>query len=259
MEDRKKTEINYYNEQSLKWLSSLDKKKNADFEGFNPFLLSSFRYIKNYLKDRCQGKILLDYGCGNGVHSFWLAKAGAEVVGIDLSEKSLEIAGMKAKKDPMVRKVSFLQMDCEKLDFPDNHFDIIFDGGTFSSLDINTVYPELVRVLKPNGYVIGIETFGHNPFTNFKRILNKITGKRTGWAASHIFNMSSYQKARDYFVATQISFFHPFSWILIPFLKFGFVQNIMPRIERWESTFANKKLFQKLAFKVVFIFSNPKK
>ncbi|PIU24464.1 hypothetical protein COT12_00910, partial [Candidatus Berkelbacteria bacterium CG08_land_8_20_14_0_20_39_8] len=78
-------------------------------------------------------------------------------------------------------------MDCEKMEFPDNLFDIIFDGGTFSSIDLVKAYPELSRVLKPDGFLIGIETFGHNPFTNLKRKINKLIGKRTEWATAHIF------------------------------------------------------------------------
>ena len=219
IEERKQTEIKHYDEKSQKWLSSSHKKIEGDFEGFSPFLLSSYKFLQEYLRDKCKGKKILDYGCGNGVHSFWLAERGGEVIGIDLSKKSLEIAEQRAKRENTKNKPEFLVMDCEKLEFPDNYFDIIFDGGSFSSLDLNKAYPELSRVLKPEGFFIGIETFGHNPITNFKRKINKILGKRTGWAASHIFSENNFREAKNYFSETKIYFFHPISWIVFPFFK----------------------------------------
>lgn len=259
MEERKQTEIKYYDKKAEEWLLAPQKEHGGDFEGFNPFLLSSYQFLKDFLKDKCRGKKILDYGCGNGVHSFWLADYGAEVIAIDLSEKSLEIAGQRAKKEKNGNKVKFLAMDCEKLAFPDNSFDIIFDGGTFSSLDINKAYPELARVLKPSGFLIGIETFGHNPITNLKRKVNEVLGKRTGWAAGHIFKMNNFEDAKKYFNETQINFFHLASWAAFPFLKGDFSKKFLKLMEKGDSFLLRGKFLKKYSFKVVFILSKPKK
>ena len=49
-------------------------------------------------------------------------------------------------------------MDCENLTFIDSRFDIIYDFGTFSSLDMNKAIVELRRVLfKPDGYLLAIK------------------------------------------------------------------------------------------------------
>lgn len=170
MEIRKQIEIEHYN-----------KKAKEFSKGPTSADLASFKFAYKLLKENCQDKLVLDYGCGNGVHTIAITEMGAKkVMGIDLSEKSLAIARRA------VPSAEFLKMDCEKMDFPDNHFDVIFDGGTFSSLDLKLAWPELARVLKPSGVLIGVETFGHNPIANLKRKLNKITGKRTGWAVEHI-------------------------------------------------------------------------
>lgn len=108
MEERKKVEIEYYDKKAEKWLNKekIKKKEIADFKGFNPLLLDSFRFGYQWLKENCQNKIVLDYGCGNGVHSAFPIKAGAEkVIGIDLSEKSLAIAKEKAKKEGLGDKI----------------------------------------------------------------------------------------------------------------------------------------------------------
>jgi len=153
LEERKQKEIEFYNRKAKEFLEKFSEKGwQIDFEGFNPFLLESYKFLQNFLKDKCQDKKILDYGCGNGIHSIWLAKYGAQVVGIDLSKFSLQIARERAKRVGFENKIEFLSMDCEKMEFPDNSFDIIFDGGTFSSLDLKKAYPELVRVLKPDGF-----------------------------------------------------------------------------------------------------------
>ena len=150
-------------------------------------------------------------------------------------------------------------MDCEKMDFPDNYFDIILNGGTFSSLDLNKVYPELLRVLKPDGILLGIETFGHNPFTNFKRKINKIRSKRTSWAAEHIFNQKDLDKAKDYFNKIEVHYFHLISWLAFPFLSLPGGKILLKILEFKDRILLGVPSFKKWAFKIVFIFSKPKK
>lgn len=252
IEERKKIEAEYYDQRV--------KSRRGDFEGFEPQVLASFKFLYKLLPYFCRNKIVLDYGCGNGIHLPYLIKAGAKkIIAIDLSEKSLEIAREKIKKEGLGDKVEFLKMDCEKMDFPDNSFDLVFDGGTFSSLDLKRVYPELVRILKPEGFLIGIETFGHNPFTNLKRKLNKITKKRTAWATEHIFKMENIKAAKNYFGGAEVYFFHIISWLAFPFLRFPGGQIILRLMEAIDRILLLLPFLRKYAFKVVFIFSVPRK
>ena len=260
LEPRKQKEIEYYDKKAQEWLESGSKKiEERDFEGFQSNLLSSFSFCYQWLAKNCQNKKVLDYGCGNGIHSIFPAKMGAEkVIGIDLSEKSLEVAKSRIKKEGLEGKVEFIPMDCEKMEFPDNFFDIIFDGGTFSSLDFKKTLPELARVLKPDGFLIGIETFGHNPFTNLKRKINKITGKRTNWAAEHIFRMEDLERAKNYFNKIETRFFHLISWMTFPFLSLPGAKFLLKILEAIDAVLLKLPFLKKYAFKVVFVFSNPK-
>ena len=150
-------------------------------------------------------------------------------------------------------------MDCENLEFEDNSFDIVLDGGAFSSLDLDKVFPEITRVLKPDGLLIGIETFGHNPFINFKRKINRMKGKRTEWAEGHIFREESIKLAKEYFDKVEVRYFHVVSWIILPFLGLPGGKIILKLFEGLDDIFVKLPFFKKLAFKVVFIFSEPKK
>jgi SAM-dependent methyltransferase len=259
MEERKKIEIDHYNKKGEELLAFNNNYERGDFEGFDPFIMASYRFLPKYLKDKCKDKELLDYGCGNAVHSFWLAKLGARVTAIDLSEKLLEVA--KKEKENLCKdcNVKFVLMDCEKLEFRDNSFDIIFDGGSFSSLDLNNALPELSRVLRPDGFLIGIETFGHNPITNLKRELNKLLGKRTGWAASHIFSLNDIELSKKYFIDVKVYYFHVISWLAIPFLKIRFFRSLLKFLELIDKVLLRLPFFKKYSFKVVVVFSKPKK
>jgi len=257
MEERKNKEIEYYDKRAEESLRE-KKGQQVDFEGFSPNLLSSYNFLYQFVKKNCRGKKVLDYGCGNGIHSVFPARCGAEVVGIDLSKKSLEIAKEKIKREKIEDKVKFLLMDCEKIEFPENYFDIIFDGGTFSSIDLKKAYPELSRVLKPQGFLIGIETFGHNPFTNFKRKINKLLRKRTDWATEHIFKIKDLKEAEKYFNKVEVHCFHLISWLAFPFLNASAGKILLKILEVIERPLLNVFFLKKYSFKIVFIFSEPR-
>jgi len=259
MEERKQKEINYYNNEVGK-LEEGELKESGSRGEFSPFLLESYIFLNSLFKKRGRNKKILDYGCGTGINLGWLAKIGKEVIGIDLSEDSLELAKKRIEKEKLGNKAKVLFMDCEKTEFPDNSFDVVFDGGTFSSLDLNKILPELKRVLTPEGIVIGIETLGHNPFTNFKRFINKKTGKRTVWAAEHIFRVEDLQEVKRYFGEIQAYYFHLISWLVFPLLELPGARFILKLFEKIDKFLLFIFPFLKrYCFKMVFVFSGPRK
>jgi len=77
MEERKQKEADYYNKRASQWLQSESSEKwEGDFEGFNPLVLGSYKFLYKVLEKESHGKRLLDYGCGNGIHSIFPAKQG---------------------------------------------------------------------------------------------------------------------------------------------------------------------------------------
>jgi len=252
MEDRKKVEIEYYDRRANYFSQSAS--------GLGFLALGSYEFLYQLLKENCQNKIVLDYGSGFGSHSIEIAKMEAKkVIGIDLSEESLKVAAKMAEKEKIGDRVEFLKMDCEKMEFPDNSFDVIFDGGTFSSIDLKLALPELARVLKKEGVLIGIETFGHNPFTNFKRKLNRFLGKRTGWATEHILKLNDFTEIKKYFFQVSIYYFHLISWLAFPFMSLPGGKMLLKLMESVDRILLQIPFFKKYAFKVVFIFSRPRK
>ncbi|AKF04307.1 class I SAM-dependent methyltransferase [Sandaracinus amylolyticus] len=102
---------------------------------------------------------LLDVGTGNGNLPIRAALAGAEALGIDITEPGVRLAAANADeklRDPDVRgRVSFRAMDVAALDLPDRSFDVITVLKTIWCLpDIPAASRELRRVLAPNGDLV---------------------------------------------------------------------------------------------------------
>jgi len=259
--NRKIEEKEHYDKLAKEWHEKHKSEKDwqTDIEDYEIDLMLSYQYFKNLIKRYIKpGMKILDYGCGHGMHAILPAKLGADVYGIDISEESLKIARERASHENVSEKIKFIQMDGEQITFEDNFFDIVFDAGTFSSVDVNKALPEIKRVLKPDGILIGIETFGHNPLANLKRWLNKKSGYRTEWAATHIFKNKDLGVTSQYFKVIETNFFHLFSMFIFPFRKLPGGKQIFKFIDRIDSAiFMKIPLIKKMAFKIVFVFQKP--
>ena len=106
------------------------------------------------------------------------------------------------------------------MSFSKNKFDLIVDYGSFSSLKMDLAIPEMVRVLKPGGSLIAIETLGHNWLFNCKRKWNVFRGNRTTWAADHIMKKAEWRKLSAHFEKIQIDYFGLTGLILVPLIRF---------------------------------------
>jgi len=94
-------------------------------------------------------KEVLDLGCGTGVYTKILAKKGAKVKGIDISEKEIEIA---KRINP---KIEFKVGNAEKLPYKNEEFDIVLAALVLEHFkNWNKVLKEINRVLRKNGLFV---------------------------------------------------------------------------------------------------------
>ncbi len=97
---------------------------------------------------------ILDVGCGTGENAIYLASRGSDVVGIDFTQRAIEIAQVKAFEKKV--DIQFMVGDVLELDyhFYEADFDGVLDSGLFHTLtdEERPLYVEQVaKVLKPGG------------------------------------------------------------------------------------------------------------
>ena len=100
-----------------------------------------------------RGKDILEVGCGVGIDLVKFAKGGARVTGVDLAEKSIELA----KRNFAFNGVEgdLIVMNGEQLNFDDNIFDAVYAHGVLQyTADDEKMIGEIFRVLKPGGEAI---------------------------------------------------------------------------------------------------------
>lgn len=101
----------------------------------------------------------LDVCCGTGDIAARLARAGAQVMGLDFSAPMLQVA--RQRNTQHVASVSppeFLQGDAMKLSFAENIFEVVTVGYGLRNLSRwETGLAEMLRVAKPGGRVLVLD------------------------------------------------------------------------------------------------------
>ena len=123
---------------------------------------------------------ILDIATGTADLAIAAAKiSGAKIIGIDISEKMLEIAEKKIIKKRLSDRISLIRADSENIPFPDNNFDVAMVAfGVRNFSDLSKGLSEMHRILRNSGMIVVLEfskpqgfIFGHLYNFYLKRIL----------------------------------------------------------------------------------------
>ena len=105
-------------------------------------------------------KSILDIATGTGDLAIALVKTGAKkIIGLDISPGMLAVGKDKVKDKKLDNTIEMVVGDSENLVFDDNSFDAVtvsFGVRNFETLE--TGMAEILRVLKPNGSLVILET-----------------------------------------------------------------------------------------------------
>ncbi len=201
----------------------------------------------------CNGKKVLEYGCGSGTGSERLLKLGAILTGIDISNEGIRKARERRKKSQY--KADYLVMNAEKTDFDDDTFDVAVGLGILHHLDLPKAYGELCRVLKKDGHAIFEEPLGHNPFINFYRIVTPAL--RT--SGEHPLKKGDIELLRKYFHNVEVEYFTLVTLLAVPFRKMFFFKRLYYFLEKIDRTIFVASFIRKYAWTVIIHASHPKK
>jgi len=129
-------------------------KELVPAERYDWTLLTEIELFRNAVKG-CEK--VLDIGCGTGHPSLYIAEDVGSIIGIDKSERMIEIARnrlRRSRSDNVVFKVG----DAESLEFPKESFDAIILCGSLATLsNKKRSLHEIKRVLRKHGKVACIE------------------------------------------------------------------------------------------------------
>lgn len=96
------------------------------------------------------GQRLLEVGCGMGTDLLQFARGGAQVTGVDLTPRSIEISRHHLKL--YGQDGDFAITDAENLPFADESFDVAYSNGVLHHTpDTSEAVREIHRVLRPGG------------------------------------------------------------------------------------------------------------
>jgi len=148
-----KKEIDKFSKMANEWWDPEGKFK--PLHKFNPTrikyikenIINNFK-LKNKLKP-LSGINILDIGCGGGLLSEPMSRMGANVTGIDASDKNIKIAKLHSKKNKL--KINYLCSSPEKLKIT-KKFDVILNMEIVEHVeDIDFFLKSCSKLLKKNG------------------------------------------------------------------------------------------------------------
>ena len=148
-----KKEIEKFSKIAAEWWNPEGKFK--PLHKFNPIrikyikenIINSFK-LTNKTKP-LSGINILDIGCGGGLLSEPMSRLGANVTGIDASDKNINIAKLHSKKNKL--KINYLCSSPEKLKIK-KKFDVILNMEIIEHVeDIDFFLKSCSKLLKKNG------------------------------------------------------------------------------------------------------------
>lgn len=97
---------------------------------------------------------VLDFGCGWGGESLWLADRVRSVIGVDVDPDNIAQAE-SAKRQTRTANCTFTLSDGATIPLHDNSVDAAFSTDTFEHVqNLPAAFSELYRVLRPGGWLI---------------------------------------------------------------------------------------------------------
>ena len=149
-----KEEIQKFSKLADEWWDVNGKFKPLHM--FNPIRIEYIiENIKKYFKikknkaDFLEGLNILDIGCGGGLISEPMSRLGANVTGIDASEKNINIAQLHAKKSGL--QINYINASPEELNEVEK-FDVILNLEIIEHVDnVNLYIKSCSKLLKKKG------------------------------------------------------------------------------------------------------------
>ena len=168
-----KEEIQKFSELASEWWNPEGKFKPLHM--FNPirieYILEKIKdhfNIKNQNGNILKGLNILDIGCGGGLISEPMCRLGANVTGIDASEKNIKVAKLHSAKSKL--KINYQTKSPEQLDASEK-FDIILNLEIVEHVDNVKLYLKSCNSLLENNGLMFTATLNRTIVSYIKAII----------------------------------------------------------------------------------------
>ena len=101
-----------------------------------------------------RGKSVLDFGCGSGENTILLARRGAIVYAMDISESLMKVARQRLAVNGSGSNVRFFCSSAYSIALADESVDVVFGIAILHHLDLALTAREVRRVLRKGGRAI---------------------------------------------------------------------------------------------------------
>jgi len=108
------------------------------------------------------GATVLDFGCGAGEETVYLARMGARVTAIDISPRGIELTRARAEANGVADAVQACIMRCDPTELSDASFDVVHGFGILHHIGLRAGLTEVHRLLKPGGRAVFWEHMGNS-------------------------------------------------------------------------------------------------
>ena len=130
--------------------TSGERQVSSSLEKIRPDHLGRYEFAAHYIKDNSN---VLDIACGIGYGSFIAAKAspGANILGVDISEKAIEYANQYYK----LENNRFIVGDCHKVELPKSSYDVVISFETIEHIEGADIFLKRLNAsMKPGGILL---------------------------------------------------------------------------------------------------------
>lgn len=156
---------------------------------------------RNYYRKKRQDVKILDFGCGGGNHTWYLAREGFDTYAFDGSESAVSLVNKRLKEDGLQADVQV--RDALELEYEEEFFDCVIDSAVVyanTCENIAAMYQEIYGLLKPGGKLFSIsfttKTTGYGTGDELEKntFCNITEGSLAGRGTTHFFEEQELQE-----------------------------------------------------------------
>lgn len=233
---------NYKSEDAFhdEWAKSIDPNSIDPIAQFEGPTSPEYKYAVSLLKP-VKGKKVLILGCGLGEEAVYLAKKGAIVYAVDISQQMLNFTKSLARRYKVQDKIHLFHTAAENVTFADNSFDFVFACNLLHHIQLKKGLKKIYRVLKKGGASVFLEPLAYNPVINIYRTM--ASEVRTD--GEHPITLEDLKLIQNYFPQLRHKEFHLFT--LLIFVWFYVGEGVHPNKERyWKKIIYDAKKYKKV-------------